>query len=92
MLIITMASYINLLYTHMNNLWNEYLKLESFIHKLETFNHPMVPLLLQRIISLKYETFQQWKHIKTKIEIIYSRPTNYMKFMFPNHNIHQIWS
>ena len=87
-----MASYINLLYTHMNNLWNEYLTLDSVIHKLETHNHPMVPLLLQRIISLKYETFQQWKHIKTKFEKLNMYPRHYMKHIFLTYEINHIWS
>ena len=92
MLVITMTSYINLLYIHMNQIWNEYLKLESVIHKLETQNHPMVPLLLERLMSLKYEKFQQWKNIKTKFERLNLYPRHYMKRIFLNYETNQLWS
>lgn len=87
-----MTSYIQLLYNDMNDKWNVYVKFESVINILCTSNDLLAPILVERLIELKYVKLQELHSIKAKIEKMYMSPYHYMKYMFPTHEINDIWS
>ena len=87
-----MTSYLDLLFTKKDSIWNEYIKLGSIIDILQTYNHPDVPLLIPRLIYLKDSKLQQWYFLYHKIDILTSHPYHYMKYIFLTHEINDIWS